>query len=88
MVTMSGRIAEMRQGLYDGLVAQGSTLPWNHITDQIGMFAFTGLTPEQCTRMIEEHKVYMTMNGRISIAGLNPGNLEYVAAAMDDVTRQ
>ena len=31
----------------------GSSRDWKHITEQIGMFAFTGMTPEQvatCTR--------------------------------------
>lgn len=44
---MSGRIARMRRLLYDGLVAAGTPSPsgsWEHIIEQIGMFAFTGLT--------------------------------------------
>jgi aspartate/tyrosine/aromatic aminotransferase len=37
---MSGRIAAMRQALYDNLV-KDSTLNWDHIIKQIGMFAYT-----------------------------------------------
>lgn len=37
----------MRKALREALEGEGSKLKWNHITDQIGMFAFTGLTPEQ-----------------------------------------
>lgn len=44
---MADRINKMRADLRSGLEAAGSTKSWNHITDQIGMFAFTGLTPEQ-----------------------------------------
>ena len=58
---------------------------WEHITDQIGMFSFTGLTVEQSTAMVEKHQVYMTKNGRISIAGLNEGNVDKVARAFEDV---
>jgi aspartate/tyrosine/aromatic aminotransferase len=35
--------------------------------------------------MIAKHHIYMTGNGRISIAGLTKGNVEYVANAIKDV---
>jgi aspartate aminotransferase len=34
----------------------------------------------------EKYGIYMTMDGRISIAGLNTGNLDYVAEAFHKVT--
>jgi aspartate/tyrosine/aromatic aminotransferase len=37
---MSGRIAAMRQALFDHLV-KNSKLNWDHVTRQIGMFAYT-----------------------------------------------
>lgn len=51
------------------------------------MFAFTGIGPEKCQRLIEEYHVYLTLNGRISVSGLNPNNVDYVASAFDAVTR-
>ena len=44
---MADRIIQMRHALRNELEKMGSKLPWNHITDQIGMFAFTGLTEAQ-----------------------------------------
>ena len=44
---MADRIITMRQKLKDGLAREGSTRNWEHITDQIGMFCFTGMTPDQ-----------------------------------------
>ena len=44
---MADRIITMRRLLRENLEGLGSTLPWNHITDQIGMFCFSGMTPEQ-----------------------------------------
>jgi aspartate/tyrosine/aromatic aminotransferase len=41
---MSGRILEMRQLLRAALEARNCPGAWNHITDQIGMFSYTGLT--------------------------------------------
>lgn len=49
------------------------------------MFSFLGLTPKQCEQMIKKHHIYMTGNGRISVAGLTTGNVEYVANAIKDV---
>lgn len=50
------------------------------------MFSFTGLTPAQSDAMVKKHHVYMTKNGRISVAGLTKGNVAYVAKCMKDVT--
>jgi aspartate aminotransferase len=50
------------------------------------MFSFTGLTPKQSDAMVKKHHIYMTKNGRISVAGLTKGNVPYVARAIKDVT--
>ena len=39
--TMADRIASMRKHLVDDLKNAGSTINWEHITKQIGMFAFS-----------------------------------------------
>lgn len=44
---MADRIISMRTKLEDNLRQEGSKLNWKHIVDQIGMFCFTGLKPEQ-----------------------------------------
>lgn len=68
--SMADRIISMRKLLrqtLEELSPQGRK--WNHITDQIGMFCYTGLTQDQVERMISEHHVYLTKDGRISMAG-------------------
>lgn len=84
---MSGRMQDMRHGLVDGLKKAGSTHDWSHVTSQIGMFAYTGLSKEQVDKVKETHSIYMTADGRISIAGLNTHNLEYIANAFHEVTK-
>ena len=37
--------------------------------------------------MIKEHHIYLTKDGRISVAGLNSNNVEYVAKAFNTVTK-
>jgi len=85
LTLMSNRIVEMRTALRGAIEAKGTPGTWNHVTDQIGMFTYTGLTPPQVERMVNEFHIYMTGDGRISVAGLNPGNVEYVAGSIDAV---
>lgn len=67
---MADRIINMRTALYDILVKElGSTKNWEHIKNQIGMFCYTGLTPEQVAKLTNEHHIYLTKDGRISVAG-------------------
>jgi aspartate aminotransferase len=87
LTLMSDRIVEMRSALRSALEAKGTPGTWNHVTDQIGMFTYTGLEPKQVERMVNEFHVYMTADGRISVAGLNPGNVPYVADSIDKVVR-
>ncbi|POS83709.1 glutamate oxaloacetate transaminase 2 [Erysiphe pulchra] len=51
---MADRIITMRKLLKDELEALGSKYDWSHITNQIGMFAYTGLTPEQMEKLAKE----------------------------------
>ena len=39
----------------------------------------------QCQALMDRHHVYLLVNGRISMAGLNTHNVDYVAAAIHDV---
>ncbi len=87
LVVMSDRINNMRQSLYDGIIKSGSPLNWDHITRQIGMFAYTGLSLEQVNKLASEYNIYMTKDGRISISGLNTKNVEYVADAFHQVSK-
>lgn len=84
---MSGRMADMRKGLFDKLNSLGSPHNWQHIIDQIGMFAFTGFTKEIVDELRTKYAIYMTADGRISICGLNTKNLDYIADAFHSVTK-
>lgn len=86
--TMSGRIIDMRKELRSKLEKLGTPGTWNHITEQIGMFSFTGLSEKQVLKIREDAHVYMTKNGRISMAGLNTNNIDYFARAVDKVVRE
>ncbi|KAJ3040055.1 Aspartate aminotransferase, cytoplasmic [Rhizophlyctis rosea] len=85
--TMSHRIMDMRDALFAALKELGTPGTWNHIVDQIGMFSYTGLNPKQVKTLQENYHVYLTENGRISMAGLNTGNVRRFAEAVDWVVR-
>jgi aspartate aminotransferase len=84
---MAGRIKAVRQQLHDALAARQPERDFSFVVKQIGMFSYTGLTPVQVDNMISKHHIYMTKDGRISLAGLNSAKVDYVAAAMDDSFR-
>ncbi|KAJ3653772.1 hypothetical protein Zmor_013007 [Zophobas morio] len=84
---MADRIIGVRTQLRENLKKEGSSKNWQHITDQIGMFCYTGMTPPQVEKLIKEHSVYLTKDGRISMAGVTSKNVEYLARAMHQVTK-
>ena len=84
---MAGRIKTVRGMLYDELVKLNPDKDWSFVTRQIGMFSYTGLNPAQVENMTEKHAIYMTKDGRISLAGLSQAKCAYLANAMDDSFR-
>ncbi|KAH8260993.1 hypothetical protein KR044_001846, partial [Drosophila immigrans] len=81
--SMSSRIREMRKQLRDKLVALGTPGNWDHIVNQIGMFSYTGLNESQVAVLIKEYHIYLLRTGRINMCGLNTGNIDYVAKAIN-----
>lgn len=79
---MADRIITMRALLKDNLEKLGSKHDWSHITSQIGMFAYTGLTPEQMDALAKENSVYATRDGRISVAGITSANVGRLAESI------
>ncbi|KAK6119727.1 hypothetical protein DH2020_046546 [Rehmannia glutinosa] len=85
MELMAGRIMSVRKKLYDSLSAKdNSGKDWSFILKQIGMFSFTGLNKAQTENMTSKWHVYMTKDGRISLAGLSSAKCEYLADAIID----
>jgi len=84
---MADRIIQMRQLLKDNLLREGSLLNWDHVTNQIGMFAYSGMTGEQVDKLKTEWSIYMTRNGRISMAGVTTKNVGRLAKAIHSVTK-
>ena len=82
---MRQRIKLMRSKLVEGLKAAGVKQDMSFITQQIGMFSYSGLTKDQMVRLRNEFGVYGTDTGRMCVAALNDKNLDYVCASIAKV---
>ncbi|ANB14353.1 aspartate transaminase AAT2 [Sugiyamaella lignohabitans] len=84
---MADRMISMRHLLKKHLEELGSKKDWSHVTSQIGMFCYTGLSGEQVDRLAKEFSVYGTRDGRISISGITSGNVKRLAEAIHEVSK-
>ena len=82
---MRQRIKQMRTLLAAKLVAAGVKQDFSFITRQRGMFSYSGLSKAQMERLRSEFGVYGVDSGRICVAALNTGNIDYVVAAIAKV---
>ena len=82
---MAKRMTDIRFALRDRLTAKTSSNPdrWEYLTVQRGMFGYTDFSPEMIDILREEYHIYMTSDGRISIAGINYDNIDYL---VDSIT--
>lgn len=79
---MRDRIRSMREQLVSRLAEHGVKQDLSFILRQRGMFSYSGLTSAQVDRLREEFGVYAVGTGRICVAALNSGNIDYVAKAI------
>ena len=84
---MRDRIRAMRIGLVDKLKALNVTQDFSFVTRQRGMFSYTGLNAAQVERLKTEFGIYAVSTGRICLAALNKGNIDYVADAIAAVLK-
>jgi len=85
LAEMRVRIKEMRQKLVEGLKAAGVQRDMGFITQQIGMFSYSGLSKDQMIRLRNEFGVYGTDTGRMCVAALNSKNIDHVCASIAKV---
>ncbi|GMI56366.1 hypothetical protein ScalyP_jg6456 [Parmales sp. scaly parma] len=82
---MAERIKSMRVKLRGVLEKNGgggeTCRDWSHVTEQIGMFSYTGLREDEVAACAEQG-LFMLKSGRISLAGVNDGNVERVGEVM------
>ncbi len=82
LTEMRDRINALRTQLVEKLESNNAPQDFSFIARQRGMFSFLGVTPEQVQRLRKEYSVYMVDSSRISIAGINSGNIDYLAESV------
>ncbi len=82
LAAVSKRVIEVRHLLRKNLEELNAPGTWEHITDQIGMFSYTGMSEKVCEALINKYHVYMLKNGRISLTGITTKNVVYLAQMM------
>jgi aromatic-amino-acid transaminase len=84
---MRDRIKRMRLELVSKIKQRVPRADFGFILAQRGMFSYSGLTKEQVQRLRREYSIYAIETGRICVAALNSGNIDYVADAIAAVIR-
>jgi aromatic-amino-acid transaminase len=83
---MRERIKAMRKALAAG-VQKRSGGDYSFVVKQRGLFSYTGLSKAQVERLRTEYSIYAIDTGRVCVAALNSGNIDYVADAIAKVIR-
>ena len=82
---MRDRLQAMRSSLVAALRKEAPDHDFSHVSRANGMFCFLGLSEDQVERMKKDSGVYMVGSSRINVAGITPGNVDYLAAAIASV---
>ena len=84
---MRQRILRMRGLLKEKLSQALPELDFSYLTQQQGMFSYTGLTADQVDLLKQHYGIYLVRSGRMCTAGLNLSNIDYVAESMAAVIK-
>jgi aromatic-amino-acid transaminase len=84
---MRERIKAMRKALAEGVQRRVPGADYSFVIKQRGLFSYTGLSKAQVERLRTEYSIYAIDTGRVCVAALNSGNIDYVAEAIAKVIR-
>ncbi len=79
---MRVRMKDMREKLAAEVKTLSNEIDVGFITQQRGMFSYTGLTKPQVVQMRDKDGVYLVESGRMCVAGLTDANVAAVAKSL------
>lgn len=82
---MRDRLQSMRNLLVAALKREAPDRDFSHVERANGMFSFLGLAEDQVEVLKREAGVYMVGSSRINVAGITPGNVDYLAKSIASV---
>jgi aspartate aminotransferase/aromatic-amino-acid transaminase len=77
----------MRSALVEGLASRGVDGDFSYIKKQRGMFSFSGLSDETVAWLKANKGIYVVGGGRINVAGLTTGNIDYVCDSIAEALK-
>jgi len=86
--SMRIRLAETRRAFVERLRELGVERDFSYLARQRGIFSFSGLTRGQVELLRRRYSIYLVNSGRINVAGINAGNLDYLCSAVAEVIRE
>ena len=81
---MREHIAATRARFVTALAQHGVPGDFSFITRQKGMFSFSGLSDAQVKFLRESRSIYIVGGGRINVAGITSGNIDYLCASIGE----
>ena len=84
---MRDRINRMRTLFAETMKAKGAPRDFSFITQQRGMFSFSGLSPQHVQALRDQFGIYIVNSGRINVAGMTVGNMNAICDAIITVLR-
>ncbi len=84
---MRTRIKHTRSAMVARLKEAGVQADMSFITDQVGMFSYSGLAKDQMVRLRSEFGVYGTDSGRMCVAAVNSRNIDHVCRSIAAVMK-
>jgi aspartate aminotransferase/aromatic-amino-acid transaminase len=84
---MCSRIKTMRAALVKGLAERGIDEDFSYIEKQRGMFSFSGLSDGTVAWLKAHKSIYVVGGGRINVAGLTTGNIDYVCDSIAEALK-
>ncbi|MDH2927102.1 amino acid aminotransferase [Lonepinella koalarum] len=82
LTEMRNRIKAMRTKFVALLKEFGANQDFGFITQQNGMFSFSGLNASQVDRLKDEFAIYAVRSGRINVAGITEDNIRHLCESI------
>jgi aspartate/tyrosine/aromatic aminotransferase len=79
---MRDRINRMRTLFAETMKAKGAPRDFAFITQQRGMFSFSGLSPQHVQALRDQFGIYIVNSGRINVAGMTVSNMDAICDAI------
>ena len=85
LADMRSRILAMRSLFVETMRHEAPNHDFSFITQQRGMFSFSGLSPLQVDELRQKHSIYIVGSGRINVAGMTEENMDTLCTAIGTV---